>query len=237
MSRRLKIVKWIATLLTLVLFVFHIHFDETPGRLQINWSAILFPVHVGIAITAITLLALDTSHQRRKKLRRIAVITALISLPLYILSASGFVAHRGARTFFYSGRTSIEIYCGVGSAADAKVYLKQFERFPLGTCASFSPTWRTVKRSISSGIQTPGGWECDLVRRPRRVGVWLSLWLPLVLTGIPALFLFKYDYRQLPGHCDTCRYDLTGNTSGICPECGNTASADKISLRPADSTD
>jgi hypothetical protein len=23
-----------------------------------------------------------------------------------------------------------------------------------------------------------------------------------------------------PGHCVTCGYDLTGNTSGTCPECG-----------------
>jgi len=23
-----------------------------------------------------------------------------------------------------------------------------------------------------------------------------------------------------PGHCDWCGYDLTGNTSGTCPECG-----------------
>jgi hypothetical protein len=24
----------------------------------------------------------------------------------------------------------------------------------------------------------------------------------------------------LPGHCRTCGYDLTGNVSGLCPECG-----------------
>lgn len=23
-----------------------------------------------------------------------------------------------------------------------------------------------------------------------------------------------------PGHCQTCGYDLTGNLSGVCPECG-----------------
>jgi len=25
-----------------------------------------------------------------------------------------------------------------------------------------------------------------------------------------------------PGHCTACGYDLTGNTSGVCPECGKT---------------
>ena len=23
-----------------------------------------------------------------------------------------------------------------------------------------------------------------------------------------------------PGHCQNCEYDLTGNVSGVCPECG-----------------
>jgi hypothetical protein len=26
--------------------------------------------------------------------------------------------------------------------------------------------------------------------------------------------------RQSPGYCPSCDYDLTGNTSGVCPECG-----------------
>ena len=27
--------------------------------------------------------------------------------------------------------------------------------------------------------------------------------------------------RTLPGHCSKCGYDLTGNESGVCPECGS----------------
>jgi hypothetical protein len=33
-----------------------------------------------------------------------------------------------------------------------------------------------------------------------------------------------------PGHCGVCRYDLTGNQSGVCPECG-TAIRDVSALR------
>jgi hypothetical protein len=48
----------------------------------------------------------------------------------------------------------------------------------------------------------------------------IPLW-PIALTTavLPA-------YRWLPsrkpqrGHCPTCSYNLTGNTSGVCPECG-----------------
>ncbi len=31
-----------------------------------------------------------------------------------------------------------------------------------------------------------------------------------------------FRQRVEPGHCRQCEYDLTGNVSGICPECGKT---------------
>jgi len=35
------------------------------------------------------------------------------------------------------------------------------------------------------------------------------------------VFLLMSDYSP-PGVCSVCDYDLTGNTSGVCPECGTT---------------
>jgi hypothetical protein len=51
---------------------------------------------------------------------------------------------------------------------------------------------------------------------------WLSLplWIPLVIIAIPTAFLFWRDRRIPLGQCQKCRYDLTGNVSGVCPECG-----------------
>lgn len=45
------------------------------------------------------------------------------------------------------------------------------------------------------------------------------LWLLLV---VPTMLLIAIDLRvEFPhGHCRKCGYNLTGNTSGICPECG-----------------
>jgi len=70
------------------------------------------------------------------------------------------------------------------------------------------------------------GWIA--VRFPLKVSWWfahvdkgysLPLWIPFVIVAIPTLILWRWT-RFEPGHCQTCGYNLTGNTSGICPECG-----------------
>ncbi len=56
--------------------------------------------------------------------------------------------------------------------------------------------------------------------RVTRSDVFVPLWLPTIgflsLTGIVA-----YRKRVPKGHCRCCGYNLVGNVSGICPECGN----------------
>ena len=50
----------------------------------------------------------------------------------------------------------------------------------------------------------------------------LPCWIPLLFVGLPTAILFWRDRRRrIPAaHCQKCGYDLTGNTSGRCPECG-----------------
>ena len=46
--------------------------------------------------------------------------------------------------------------------------------------------------------------------------------LTLIFALLPALWLFKWNKRRKLGlnACHSCGYDLTGNESGVCPECG-----------------
>jgi len=48
----------------------------------------------------------------------------------------------------------------------------------------------------------------------------IPLWLPFVLTALPVFALWYRTRPPLPGQCPKCRYDLTNNLSGRCPECG-----------------
>ena len=48
-----------------------------------------------------------------------------------------------------------------------------------------------------------------------------SAGLGLGLTAVPLLIRSLRAWRRRAvGHCPTCGYDLTGNVSGRCPECG-----------------
>ncbi len=48
----------------------------------------------------------------------------------------------------------------------------------------------------------------------------VPLWIPVCLVGLPTVVAWYRDRRFPPENCQACNYNLTGNTSGICPECG-----------------
>ncbi len=52
--------------------------------------------------------------------------------------------------------------------------------------------------------------------------------LTLIFAIGPTIWLFKWNNRRKLGAngCPSCAYDLTGNETGVCPECGVGVSAD-----------
>ncbi|MFH1746133.1 MAG: glycosyltransferase family 39 protein [Planctomycetota bacterium] len=52
----------------------------------------------------------------------------------------------------------------------------------------------------------------------------LPLWPFVALPALLAIWLWRRDRRRFPAnHCQCCGYNLTGNQSGVCPECGEVA--------------
>jgi hypothetical protein len=69
-------------------------------------------------------------------------------------------------------------------------------------------------------------WEPNRRIRALWFQLWLPLWIPLACVALPTALLVWADRRRIrPGHCRECGYDLTGNVSGRCPECGASTSA------------
>ena len=66
----------------------------------------------------------------------------------------------------------------------------------------------------------------DLPPETRYVHV--PLWVFLALFGVPTCVAWWKSRRYPPGGCQACGYDLTGNVSGTCPECGTAVDADAV---------
>lgn len=54
--------------------------------------------------------------------------------------------------------------------------------------------------------------------------VGVPLWSLALTAGLPSAWLWLRGRRRAPGLCVHCGYDLRGNASGVCPECGAAAS-------------
>lgn len=50
--------------------------------------------------------------------------------------------------------------------------------------------------------------------------LFIPFWCPLLAFAFPTYILWRRDRRYPEGHCQGCGYDLTGNESGVCSECG-----------------
>lgn len=49
----------------------------------------------------------------------------------------------------------------------------------------------------------------------------LPFWALFVCVAVPTVCAWRHDRRPPCGHCQACGHNLTGNVTGICPECGN----------------
>jgi len=86
----------------------------------------------------------------------------------------------------------------------------------MGFPANLRPQWDTA-----TGVFGPT--RPDVIRS-RYVGIIIPYWCLLAVSlPLPVVWIFRHrrqTHRRKRSLCLTCGYDLTGNVSGTCPECG-----------------
>ena len=176
--------------------------------------------------------------------RRLFNLVAFLSLVLFVASAvlwlrSYFVAQYLGYGFLSAANPNIsddnvELGCKGGRVyvlCYANSFLRSFARRPGFRWGSFpgvfiqppsyptdSPKWLMNMFGI--------GWN---PYAPNSIGSLIfPAWILVALSAVlPAIWMCR-RYRSRPpriGFCQKCGYNLTGNVSGICPECGTAIAA------------
>jgi len=150
--------------------------------------------------------------KRRSRMRGPGKWAGLIVCSVLLI---GYLATlRWSRIAVYLGPAEVGLSCG-------RLYV-YFDNSP----DRFVPVY-CVCDDFASWSEWFGFLSAGLLPSYRSVGqgyYWganCPLWIPFILVGLPTAWLWYADRRRpAPGAC-RCGYDLTGNTSGRCPECGS----------------
>ena len=86
----------------------------------------------------------------------------------------------------------------------------------------------SYRRRLEVKRETPWAYKTTYLRPKFEresvglVNVVMPLWLPLAVLSVPTFIVWWRGRRArtVPGYCIECGYDLTGNVSGKCSECG-----------------
>jgi hypothetical protein len=175
---------------------------------------------------------------RRRKRRLKWLGTALCAITFLISWAWAFtpeawhphLEHFGLRWGFQVQRQALAVYSTKITSPPGKTLADFNEPEYIANHFSYGmPAVSNLRLRYGGDV-----WLFPVVEKGGAVGTLSGFWLittfvyiPLVsipllvlLLGVPATALLWWLDRQRPGFCRECGYDLTGNVSGRCPECG-----------------
>jgi len=102
------------------------------------------------------------------------------------------------------------VHCRHGWGPEGTHWSVSWNQWPLGILLRPSEWVPQFERQKSSGRK--GAYETNVV---------LPLFLPfMIVASMTWIVWYRDRHRIRPGHCRNCGYSLTGNLSGVCPECG-----------------
>ena len=145
----------------------------------------------------------------RKRFKIAGLVLSIMMLGLWVFSVM-FVSYYVAP----SGQWSLAIEFGRIRFADFQA------SNPGWTCLPFYSNWKEIKVTMPwtefarawLGLGLPGKHGGGRFLTP--------VWLLVVTVGLPTAILWWRDRPPKAGFCMVCKYNLTGNVSCTCPECG-----------------
>ncbi len=139
-------------------------------------------------------------------------LTALCGLTLAAWLGSA------AYWFYVSNGASLTLH-GSGGVGVLHVYSKPMVRATYFACGRKEWGLRRGQFPTLRPIQL---WTVSPSTFGGPTTITLPLSLPFIFMLLPtaAMWLWPHRHRRTAGQCLGCGYNLTGNTSGVCPECG-----------------
>lgn len=129
----------------------------------------------------------------------------------------------GLRRFPDFSSVLLEVILGLVSAASGSVISGLF-CFPVVLCLLRRKKFASVKVPLFFGV-FPLPVFLVFLGFPLLAGILVPVQL-IIVSGI--LWRVLPDVYETPGLCYKCGYDLTGNVSGVCPECGRAITSDPV---------
>lgn len=122
----------------------------------------------------------------------------------------------GGAAVLWADSDSISVGLLKDAVVEARTPWGRFGTNPVFVPAQSTPAFFQRPAWLAASPGTPAVIHCEFAQFFRA-----PIWALLLAFLIPTAFFWYRDYRRNPrGFCQACGYDLTGNTSGRCPECG-----------------
>ena len=147
----------------------------------------------------------------RKRFKITGLVLSVMMLGLWVFSVIYMAIYVPP-----SGQWQVATLFGAIQIADGQV------SDPGWSCRSVYPIWKARKKSWTEFANTFLGFR--LPKKSSSVLLQIPVWLLVIAVGFPTAILWWRDRRPKAGCCKVCKYDLTGNVSGTCPECGTAVS-------------
>ncbi len=167
----------------------------------------------GPGVSAVSAHLNRLSHTRRR-LKWVGSVACLAAVSVWCYSFFNAVCAFNETSALYLGSGRVSVACtpirAPGSASASSMF-SDVRRLR-------GPLWQRL------GLELPE-IQAAHIQGDFRLRLSLPLWVVVSLLVVPTVILWYRDRPPPKGHCRDCGYDLRGNESGVCPECGATASS------------